>query len=223
MSTSGLNSSLKSSSLKSSSLKSVIRQPKLVAIGGSLRPESHTYQALQSLAQRIRARGVELEILDLRQMTLPFCDGSGDYNDFPDVARLQEAVKQADGVILATPEYHGSLSGVLKNALDLLSFEQLEGKVLGLISILGGTDNSNALNHLRLIGRWVRAWVIPEQIAVSRAWGAFDGQGQIKDEQLQERFDRFAASMIVNTAKLRGIPLPESSAVMIQQQHPTAV
>ncbi len=209
--------------MSTSALESVTRQPRLVAIGGSLRPESHTYQALEDVARRIRDRGVELEILDLRQMTLPFCDGSGDYSDFPDVARFQQVVKQADGVILATPEYHGSLSGVLKNALDLLSFEQLEGKVLGLISILGGTDNSNALNHLRLIARWVRAWVIPEQIAVSRAWAAFDGQGQIKDEKFQERFDRFAESMIVNTAKLRGIPLPESSAVIIQEQHPVAM
>jgi len=66
----------------------------------------------------------------------------------PDVERLRNTVKQADGLILATPEYHGGVSGVLKNALDLMGFEQLDSKVTGIISVLGGQSNSNALNEL---------------------------------------------------------------------------
>lgn len=97
-------------------------------------------------------------------MTLPFCNGGDDYTDYPDVAKLRQAVTQADGLILATPEYHGSISGVLKNALDLMSFDELSDKVVGLISVLGGQSNSNALNDLRVILRWVHGWVIPEQI-----------------------------------------------------------
>ncbi|MEL6163193.1 MAG: NAD(P)H-dependent oxidoreductase, partial [Cyanobacteria bacterium J06628_3] len=115
---------------------------KIVGIGGSLRSESYTYQALAIAAQRVEALGAEVELLDLREMKLPFCDGGDEYSQYPDVKRLQETVKQADGLILATPEYHGGMSGVLKNALDLMSFEELSDKVVGNISILGGQSNS---------------------------------------------------------------------------------
>lgn len=176
---------------------------KIVGMGGSLRSESYSQQALTLTAQRLEALGASVEILDLRQMKLPFCDGGDEYPDYPDVERLRETVKQADGLILATPEYHGSVSGVIKNALDLMSFEHLDGKVAGLISVLGGQPNSNALNDLRLIMRWVHAWVIPEQIAIGQAWKAFDQEGKLLDEKLSQRFDQFAQSLMENTAKLR--------------------
>jgi NAD(P)H-dependent FMN reductase len=183
---------------------------KIVGIGGSLRANSYSYQALELAIKGVAQLGATVQILDLRQMTLPFCQGSGDYEDYPDVARLRETVKAADGLILATPEYHGSISGVLKNALDLMSFEHLENKVVGAISVLGGENNSNALNDLRLISRWVHAWVIPEQIAIGRAWQAFDEQGQIKNEKLRNRFNSFAQSLVENTCKLRGLMLPSA-------------
>ncbi len=182
---------------------------RFVAIGGSLRSNSSTYRALEVARREFEKLGIPLHILDLRQMNLPFVDGSESYADYPDVAVLQEAMKQADGIILASPEYHGSISGSLKNALDLLSFDQLEGKVFGLISVLGGETNSNTLNQMRLIVRWVRGWVIPDQIAIGRAWSAFDEQGNLKDENLQQRFQRFAQSLVANTHKLRGIPVQE--------------
>ncbi len=161
-------------------------------------------QALHLAIARVEALGAEVEVLDLRSMALPFCDGGEGYPEHPDVAVLQNAVKQADGLILATPEYHGSVSGVIKNALDLMSFDELSGKVAGLISVLGGQPNSNALNELRLIMRWVHAWVIPEQIAIGQAWQAFEEDGTLKDEKLGERFDKFAQSLLTNTQKLRG-------------------
>jgi FMN reductase len=121
------------------------------------------------------------------------------------VKRLQDAVSSADGLILATPEYHGSVSGVLKNALDLMSFDQLSGKVAGLISVLGGQPNSNALNDLRVILRWVHAWVIPEQVAIGQAWKAFNAEGKLLDDKLSQRFDQFAQSLVDNSRKLRGV------------------
>jgi len=161
-------------------------------------------QALQLAADRVEAAGATAKILDLRDMALPFCDGGDGYPDNPDVAILQSTVKQADGLILSTPEYHGNVSGVIKNALDLMSFDELSGKVVGVISVLGGQPNSNALNELRLIMRWVHAWVIPEQIAIGRAWQAFGSDGTLKDEQLAKRFDQFAQSLVANTQKLTG-------------------
>ncbi len=177
---------------------------KIVGIAGSLRDNSYSVLALQQAANRIKALGAEVEIIDLKDMKLPFCDGGDDYPDYPDVEVMRAKVKAADGLILATPEYHGSVSGVIKNALDLMSFEHLSGKVAGVISVLGGQSNSNALNDLRIIIRWVHGWVIPEQISVGQAWQAFDEEGKLKDEKLSQRFDSFAQSLVENTAKLRG-------------------
>ncbi len=176
---------------------------KIVGIIGSLRIDSYSALALQQAANRVEALGAEVDILDLREMKLPFCDGGNEYPDYPDVDVLRDKVKAADGLILATPEYHGSVSGVLKNALDLMSFEHLSGKVAGAISVLGGQSNSNALNDLRIIVRWVHGFVIPEQIAVGQAWQAFDSEGKLKDAKLAERFDGFAQSLVDYTAKLK--------------------
>ncbi|MBD2345199.1 NADPH-dependent FMN reductase [Anabaena subtropica] len=178
---------------------------KIVGIAGSLRSNSYTQLALQIAAQRLEALGAEVEIIDLRQWQLPFCNGGKEYTEYPDVERLRETVRNADGLVLATPEYHGGVSGVLKNALDLMSFDQLSDKVTGLISVLGGQSNSNALNELRLIVRWVHGWVIPEQIAIGQAYGAFSPEGKLLDEKLSQRFDQFAQSLIDNTRKLRGV------------------
>ena len=164
---------------------------KIVGLGGSLRPDSYTQLSLQTL--------------DLRQLHLPFCNGGKDYPEYPDVQRLRDTVSSADGLILATPEYHGGVSGVLKNALDLMSFDHLSDKVTGLLSVLGGQANSNALNDLRIIVRWVHGWVIPEQIAIGQAWSAFSPEGKLLDDKLSQRFDKFAQSLVDNTRKLRGV------------------
>ena len=178
---------------------------KIVGINGSLRSGSYSAMALEVAISRVQGLGVETEIIDLRKLSLPFCNGGDDYSDYPDVAKMQQTVKSAAGLILATPEYHGSVSGVMKNALDLMSFEELSGKVAGLISVLGGQSNSNALNDLRIILRWVHAWVIPEQIGLGQAWKVFNEEGEILDEKLSQRFDAFAESLVDNTRKLKGI------------------
>ena len=175
---------------------------KIVGIIGSLRQDAYSGLAVQQAMARIEELGATTEILDLREMNLPFCNGGSEYPEYPDVEVLRDKVKAADGLILATPEYHGSVSGVLKNALDLMSFEHLSGKVTGLISVLGGQSNSNALNDLRIIVRWVHGWVIPEQVAIGQAWQAFDESGKLKDEKLAERFDKLARSLVANSELL---------------------
>jgi FMN reductase len=178
---------------------------KIVGIGGSLRTESSSYAALQLAMDKVAVFDqVETELIDLRKMHLPFCDGGDAYPDYPDVLRLQQAVEQADGLLLATPEYHGSVSGVLKNALDLMSFKQLEGKVVAAISTLGGQVNSNALNELRLIVRWVHGWMIPEQVAIGQAWKAFNGAGELQDAALDKRLTELGESLVTATRKLSG-------------------
>lgn len=176
---------------------------KLVGWAGSLRPESYSQRALDLAITKAAAQGVDIEKLDLRQMTLPFCTGAEAYPDYADVSLLQSKVKAADGLLLVTPEYHGSVSGVLKNSLDLLGFEELRGKVVAMISILGGQANSNALNDLRVILRWVHAWVIPEQVAIAQAWQAFTPEGTLKDGKLDERLEKLVHSLITHTQILR--------------------
>jgi FMN reductase len=180
---------------------------KIVGIVGSLREGSYTQLAAKIAIQKVADLGAEVEIVDLRSLHLPFCNGGDDYSAYPDVAKMSQIVQAADGLILATPEYHGSVSGVLKNALDLMSFEELSGKVTGLVSILGGQPNSNALNDLRIILRWVHAWTIPEQVAIGQAWKAFGKDGELLDDKLSQRFDAFAQSLVENTQKLRGASL----------------
>jgi len=164
-------------------------QVRIVAICGSLRSGSYTRMALQVALRGARETGAEATLINLRDYQLTFCDGKEDESKYPkDVFRLRDEVKRAHGVILGTPEYHAGVSGVLKNALDLMGFEELEGKMIGLVGISGGAFGSvHALSHLRTVGRALHAWVIPEQVAVSEAWKAFDEQGNPKNVELEKR------------------------------------
>jgi FMN reductase len=164
-------------------------QVRIVAICGSLRPGSYTRMALQTALRGARETGAEATLIDLREYQLIFCDGKENESGYPnDVFQLRGEVKRAHGVILGTPEYHGGVSGVLKNALDLMGFEELEGKMLGLVGVSGGALGAvHALSHLRTVGRALHAWVIPEQVAISEAWKAFDEKGNLKNPEVEER------------------------------------
>jgi NAD(P)H-dependent FMN reductase len=159
---------------------------RVAGISGSLRKGSHTRMALRIALEGAASTGAETSLIDLGEYTLPFCTG-GDEQDPPGVNRLREQIKSADGILLASPTYHGSLSGVLKNALDLMGFEQFEGKMLGLISVSGGALGGDALNELRNIGRSLHSWVVPEQAMITEAWRQFSSDGQLKDEALRKR------------------------------------
>jgi NAD(P)H-dependent FMN reductase len=161
----------------------------IVGLCGSLRPGSFTRMALRIALDGAREAGAEAELIDLREYQLVFATGEEDESGFPpDVTRLREKVRAASGIILATPEYHGSFSGVLKNALDLMGFDEFEGKMLGLVGVSGGAMGAfSALNHLRYIGRALHAWVVPEQASIPRAHAEFDDTGKLKDPELERR------------------------------------
>jgi NAD(P)H-dependent FMN reductase len=161
----------------------------IVGISGSLRELSYTRMAVQIALEGAQARGAEVQLIDLRDYDLVFCDGSGDEGErAPDVLRLRQAVSEAHGIILGSPEYHGSFSGVLKNALDLMGFDEFGGKIVGLVGVSGGSMGAvNALNDLRRVVRWVHAWVIPQQASIPQAWDHFDDAGRLDDEEMEER------------------------------------
>ena len=111
----------------------------VAGICGSLRKGSFTRMALHVALAGAKEAGARTHLIDLSEYHLIFCDGKEDESGYPkDVFTLREEVRAAQGIILATPEYHGGYSGVLKNALDLMGFEEFEGKMLGLVGVSGG-------------------------------------------------------------------------------------
>ncbi|WP_068470172.1 NADPH-dependent FMN reductase [Candidatus Protochlamydia phocaeensis] len=177
---------------------------KIIAIGGSLRPHSYTYQILNLALKEIPDKDIQTQLIDLRQLNLPFCQGGNDYPAFPDVEKFRQTVRSSSGILLATPEYHGSVSGVLKNALDLLDEEHLAGKVVGLIAVVGGVHSTNAINTLRLICRQLHCWVLPEQIVIPHAETSFNAEGELTDLHLQERLSKMVQHLIEFSKKIKG-------------------
>ncbi|RME86301.1 MAG: NADPH-dependent oxidoreductase [Caldilineae bacterium] len=162
---------------------------KVVGIAGSLRPGSLTREAVRLALAGAAEIGARTELIDLREYDLVFCDGTRSEGErAPDVLKLRQKVREAQGIILGTPEYHGSFSGALKNALDLMSFDEFGGKVVGLVGTSGGAMGAvNALNSLRLVGRSLHAWVIPLQVSIAEAWKQFDEQKRLRDDKLAAR------------------------------------
>ena len=158
----------------------------VAGICGSLRDESYTRLAVETALIGASQQGAHARLIDLRDYSLPFVDGRKK-EDYPAVVhRLKREVAGAQGIILGTPEYHGSYSGVLKNALDHMGFHEFEGKIVGLIGVAeGGMGAVNALNHLRLVGRSLRAWVIPQQVSLPQVWELYDEEGNLKSGHIE--------------------------------------
>jgi NAD(P)H-dependent FMN reductase len=156
---------------------------------GSLRPASYTLMAVRIALRGAQEVGAQTQLIDLKGYHLLFCDGKEDESAYPeDLFKLRREVSQAQGIILGTPEYHGSFSGVLKNALDLMGFDEIEGKMIGLVGVSGGALGAvDALNSLRTVGRALHAWVVPEQASIPEAWKVFDESGNLKDSAMEER------------------------------------
>src|SRR5579885_1792751 len=193
---------------------------RLLGVAGSLRAGSYSHYVLEHALGLVRRVGFQAESFDLRNHPLPLCNGdkADPRADFPAVAMLRHKVSRAHGLILVTPEYHGGMSGVMKNMIDLLDFEHLEGKVVGCISVLGGPSNSNALNDLRHVLRWCHSWVIPQQIAIGRVREVL-ASGQVRDPELLERFAHFIASLLSSTLRLSPAFSPQFSFSSTERVH----
>ncbi|KAF3361479.1 FMN-dependent NADPH-azoreductase [Chlamydiales bacterium STE3] len=175
---------------------------KILGIGGSVRPNSFSCMAIQYAIGRVPAANSATEILHLANLQLPFCNGFCDYSDYPDVQKLRQSVRLADALVISTPEYHAGMSGVLKNALDLLEEEALKTKVIALIAVVGGVSSNNAINQLRIVLRQLRGWVLPEQLIIAHAVQAFNSKRQLVDPLLRQRLDEMLEELITMTKKL---------------------
>ena len=161
----------------------------IAGICGSLREGSYTRMALNIALMGAKDAGAKINLIDLRKYDLPLMDGRRDEKTFPeDVFRLRDEVRKSDGIILGTPEYHGGYSGVLKNALDLMGFDEFQGKMIGLLGVAGGSMGAaNSLNSLQTVGRNLRAWVVPFQVSIASAFEEFDKEGNLKNRVLEQR------------------------------------
>ncbi len=161
---------------------------KILALCGSLREKSYTRMALKIALEGAAELKTETQLIDLRDYNIPFCDDSKENYNSPDVLKISKLLKESDGVIIGSPEYHGCYTGVLKNLLDLLGFDEFQGKMIGLVGIAGGSlGATNTLNGLRTIGRQLHGWILPGQVSIPRASSAFNEFGRLNDEKLENR------------------------------------
>lgn len=179
-----------------------MKASKIVALGGSLRPQSLSYRTLELALKKAADHDVSTEMIDLRTLHLPFCNGESSYPDYPDVDVLRKTIQSADGLLLSTPEYHGTMSGVLKNALDLLEEQHIMGKVVGLIAVVGGAHSTNAVNAMRLICRQLHCWVLPDQFVIPYSEESFNVQGELKERELESRLEKFIEHLVIAVRKL---------------------
>ena len=149
---------------------------KVFSISGSLRQDSSTAKALDIALLAAERAGATVQVVNLLELDLPFCDGRKDELTYGgDVVRFGEMVAQADGLIIGSPNYHGSITGVLKNALDLLGPDAIRDKLVGLVATARGEAGAmNTLNHMRHVCRWMNGWVIPAEVSIPRAHELLD-------------------------------------------------
>ena len=178
------------------------RQLRVMGICGTYTLESANGRILEIISEKLKSRGIDWVVWDNKENSLPFVGEEGCW-DHPNVKKYKELADSADAFVLSSPEYHGTMSGVMKNSLDWLSFDQTSGKVFGFISTSGGQPNTTTLNHMRTVVRWIHGFSIPEQLVIAKVKTAFDDDGNLVDEDIKKRVDKFIDSIITNTEKLR--------------------
>lgn len=172
---------------------------KIVIVLGSIRLGRQSHKVAEELQKRLAARPeVEVELIDLLHYPLPLMEERvGRHPNLPENAKLiSEKLKWAEGVVLVSPEYHGSYSGVLKNALDYIGPEVLR-KPIGVVADaggrLGGINASTALQQLVLS---IGAFAMPMKLIVPFVQQAFDEAGNIKEEALATSFEKFIDELL---------------------------
>lgn len=179
----------------------------IVGLGGTLRERSTSRWALERALQSAEAAGATTELLALYDLNLPmFIPGKSVEAYDSSVARLLEAVRKADGLLISTAGYHGTLVGATKNALDFLEFlsederPYLHERAVGLIATASGEiAGVNAINAMIHTVYALRGTVVPRLVPIPRPREAFDAQGQVVDAKAAGRLDQLGR-MVVETA-----------------------
>ncbi|MEA2752324.1 MAG: arsenical resistance protein ArsH [Myxococcales bacterium] len=162
--------------------------PRILFLYGSLRTRSYSRLLAEEAARIITEMGAEARFFDPRE--LPLADSVG--ADHPKVLELRELSTWSEGQVWSSPERHGAVTGVMKNQIDWIplaigAVRPTQGRTLAVMQVSGGSQSFNAVNTLRLLGRWMRMFTIPNQSSVAKAYEQFEEDGRMKDSPYRDR------------------------------------
>ena len=162
--------------------------PRFLLLYGSLRERSYSRLLTHEAARLLRVMGGEVRIFD--PSGLPLADGAPDTH--PKVAELRALAAWAEGMVWCSPERHGAMTGVMKTQIDWIplsvgAVRPTQGKTLALMQVSGGSQSFNAVNQMRVLGRWMRMLTIPNQSSVAKAFAEFDEAGRMKPSPFYDR------------------------------------
>ena len=179
--------------------------PRILLLYGSLRERSYSRLAVEEAARLLRHFGAETRIFDPSDLPLPD-QVAGD--DHPAVQELRELAIWSEGQVWCSPERHGQITGVMKAQIDHLPLSMgavrpTQGRTLAVMQVSGGSQSFNAVNTLRLLGRWMRMVTIPNQSSVPRAYQEFDEAGRMLPSPLYDRIVDVMEELVRFTLLLR--------------------
>ena len=162
--------------------------PRILLLYGSVRERSYSRLLTEEAARLLRALGAETRIFDPRGLPLP--DSEPDAH--PKVQELRGLAQWSEGMVWCSPERHGAMTGIMKAQIDWIplamgSVRPTQGKTLAVMEVSGGSQSFNAVNQLRVLGRWMRMITIPNQSSVAKAFLEFDDDGRMKPSPYYER------------------------------------
>ncbi|GAY22444.1 MULTISPECIES: arsenical resistance protein ArsH [Sphingobium] len=179
--------------------------PRILLLYGSLRDRSFSRFAVEEAARLLQLFGAETRIFDPSDLPLPD-QVKGD--DHPAVHELRELSLWSEGQVWCSPERHGAISGIMKAQIDHLPLEMkgmrpTQGRTLAVMQVSGGSQSFNAVNTLRLLGRWMRMFTIPNQSSVAMAYKEFDEAGRMKPSSYYDRIVDVMEELVRMTVLLR--------------------
>ena len=162
--------------------------PRFLLLYGSLRERSYSRLAAEEAARILRALGGETRMFN--PSGLPLVDDAP--ADHPKVKELYELTQWAEGMVWCSPERHGAMTGLMKTQIDWIplsvgAVRPTQGKTLAVMQVSGGSQSFNAVNQMRVLGRWMRMLTIPNQSSVAKAWQEFDDAGRMKPSAYYDR------------------------------------
>lgn len=162
--------------------------PRLLFLYGSLRKRSYSRLLAEEAARIVTDLGAEVRFFD--PTDLPLCDAVP--ADHPKVVELRALSEWSEGQVWSSPEKHGTITGILKNQIDWIplnvgAVRPTQGRTLAVMQVSGGSQSFNAVNALRILGRWMRMFTIPNQSSVPKAYEQFEEDGRMKDSSYRDR------------------------------------